>query len=126
MTVETHATVLLVEDVDRALEHYRDKLGFGVSSFELNPGHYGYASRGGCHVHFARFEGAAPRPNSEAAPPDMFDLYVYVDDVDAFHDELVERGADVLHGPVNQGYGLREIRVRDPHGYVLAFGKVLT
>jgi uncharacterized glyoxalase superfamily protein PhnB len=56
----------------------------------------------------------------------MFDLYVYVDDVDAYHDELVERGADVLHGPVNQGYGLREIRVRDPHGYVLAFGKVLT
>jgi catechol 2,3-dioxygenase-like lactoylglutathione lyase family enzyme len=125
MTVETHATVLLVEDVGRSLEHYRDKLGFDVSSFEANPEHYGHASRGGCHVHFARFEGAAPRPNSIAAPPDMFDLYVYVDDVEAAYEEFVARGAEVLHGPVDQGYGLREIRVRDPHGYILAFGKVL-
>jgi hypothetical protein len=39
--------------------------------------------------------------------------------------ELVERGAELLHGPVEQGYGLREIRVRDPHGYVLAFGQRL-
>jgi uncharacterized glyoxalase superfamily protein PhnB len=125
MTIETHATVLLVEDVGRALGHYRDRLGFEVSSFELNPGHYGYASRDGCHVHFARFDGAAPRPNSEAAPPDMFDVYVYVDDVDALHRELLERGADVMHDPIDRDYGTREIRVRDPHGYVLAFGKVL-
>lgn len=43
-----------------------------------------------------------------------------VDDV--LHEELVGRGAELLHGPVNQEYGLREIRVRDPNGYVLAFG----
>jgi uncharacterized glyoxalase superfamily protein PhnB len=55
----------------------------------------------------------------------MFDVYVYVDDVDALHAELVERGADLLHGPVEQAYGLRELRVRDPHGYVLAFGTLL-
>jgi len=123
MTIETHATVLLVEDVGRALDHYRDKLGFEVTAFDANPGHYGYASRDGCHVHFACFEGAAPRPNSTAAPPDMFD--VYVDDVDALHQELVARGADVMHAPIDRDYGTREIRVRDPHGYVLAFGKVL-
>jgi uncharacterized glyoxalase superfamily protein PhnB len=54
----------------------------------------------------------------------MFDVYVYVDDVDALHEELVGRGADLVHGPVEQGYGLREIRVRDPDGYVLAFGRL--
>jgi predicted enzyme related to lactoylglutathione lyase len=121
-----HATVLLVEDVQRALEYYRDRLGFEISEYDRLPEHYGYASRDGCHVHFARFEGVRPRPNNEVAPPDMFDIYIYVEDVDAFHSELVERGADLLHGPVDQGYGLREARVRDPHGYILAFGKVLS
>jgi predicted enzyme related to lactoylglutathione lyase len=121
-----HATVLLVEDVRRALEYYRDRLGFEISEYDRLPEHYGYASRDGCHVHFARFVGVRPRPNKEVAPPDMFDVYFYVEDVDAFHSELVERGADLLHGPVDQGYGLREARVRDPHGYILAFGKVLS
>jgi catechol 2,3-dioxygenase-like lactoylglutathione lyase family enzyme len=120
-----HATVLLVDDVQAALAYYRDKLGFDISHYERIPEHYGYASRDGCHVHFARFEGAAPRPNSDAVPPDMFDIYFYVEDVDAFHIELVERGADILQKPVNQGYGLRDFRVRDPHGYVLAFGKII-
>ncbi len=125
MTVASHATVLLVDDVGRALDYYRDKLGFEGHAWEVNPQHYGYASLGACHVHFACFKDAEPRPNSEAVPPDMFDLYVYVDDVEALYDELRERGADILNAPVNTEYGLREIRVRDPHGYILAFGKML-
>ena len=120
-----HATVLLVEDVKRALEYYRDRLGFDISHYEKLPEHYGYASRDDCHVHFASFHGVKPRPNSEVAPPDMFDIYFWVEDVDAFHGELVEGGADVIQEPVDQGYGLRDFRVRDPHGYVLAFGKIL-
>jgi predicted enzyme related to lactoylglutathione lyase len=120
-----HATVLLVEDVGLALDYYRHKLGFEVSQYERLPDHYGYASRDDCHVHFAHWEGVGPRPNSEVAGPDVFDIYVYVDDVEALHAELVERGAELLHAPVDQGYGLREIRVRDPHGYVIAFGKLL-
>jgi uncharacterized glyoxalase superfamily protein PhnB len=64
------------------------------------------------------------RPNSKEVPPDMFDAYVWVDDVDALYDELRERGAD-LHGPPStQGYGMYDFRVTDPHGYVLAFGRV--
>jgi catechol 2,3-dioxygenase-like lactoylglutathione lyase family enzyme len=121
-----HATVLLVEDVERALAYYRDKLGFEVERYARIPEHYGYASRDDCHVHFARWEGVRSRPNSEVVPPDMFDVYVYVDDVEALHEELVQRGADVLQEPVDQGYGLREIRVRDPDGFVLAFGRLLS
>jgi catechol 2,3-dioxygenase-like lactoylglutathione lyase family enzyme len=119
-----HANVLLVEDVQRALDYYRDRLGFDVEHYDANPEHYGYARRDACAVHFACFSGAGARPNSESVPPDMFDVYVYVDDVEALHEELVGRGADLVHGPVEQGYGLREIRVRDPDGYVLAFGRL--
>jgi catechol 2,3-dioxygenase-like lactoylglutathione lyase family enzyme len=122
VNVESHATVLLVDDVGKALDYYRDQLGFEGHAWEVNPTHYGYASRGGCHVHFACFHGVPPKPNHVPVPPDMFDLYVYVDDVEALHEELAARGAELLNAPVNTEYGLREIRVRDPHGYVLAFG----
>jgi predicted enzyme related to lactoylglutathione lyase len=120
-----HATVLLVEDVRRATDYYRDALGFDVELYDRIPDHYGYARRDGCHVHFAHFEGAFARPNSEVVPPDMFDAYFWVDDVERMYSDVVERGAEIVHGPVDQGYGLREFRVRDPEGYILAFGQPL-
>lgn len=125
MALTGHATVLLVEDVRRATDYYRDALGFDVELYDRIPDHYGYAQRDGCHVHFARFDGVRPRPNCEVVPPDMFDAYFWVDDVDRFYGDVVERGAEVVHGPVDQGYGLREFRVRDPNGYILAFGQPL-
>ena len=124
MKLETHATVFLVDDVARAAEYYREALGFEVELYRL-PEHYAYARRDGVSFHFARFEGAGPRPNSEAVPPDMFDAYVYVDDVAGLFAEMSERGAEIVHAPVTQGYGVLEFRVRDPHGYVLAFGRVI-
>jgi predicted enzyme related to lactoylglutathione lyase len=125
MALTGHATVLLVEDVRRATDYYRDALGFDVELYNRIPDHYGYAQRDGCHVHFARFDGVTSRPNSEVVPPDMFDAYFWVDDVDRLYGDVVERGAEVVHGPVDQGYGLREFRVRDPNGYILAFGQPL-
>jgi catechol 2,3-dioxygenase-like lactoylglutathione lyase family enzyme len=125
MALTGHATVLLVEDVRRATDYYRDALGFDVELYDRIPEHYGYAQRDGCHVHFARFDSVAPRPNSDVVPPDMFDAYFWVDDVDRLYADVVERGAEVVHGPLDQGYGQREFRVRDPEGYILAFGQPL-
>ena len=121
-----HATVLLVDDVQVAGEYYRDKLGFEVTYFDKNPSHYAYGNRGEVWMHFACFADAGPEPNSIAAPPDMFDIYIYVDDVDALHEELVGRGAEIMGVVSETGYGCREFRVRDPDGYILAFGKVLS
>jgi uncharacterized glyoxalase superfamily protein PhnB len=118
-----HATVLLVDDVGVAVEYYRDALGFEAWPWEEDPEQYGYARRDNCYLHFAHYAGG--RPNSVAAPSDMFDAYVWVDDPDLLHAEVAERGADVIQPPVDQDYGLREFRVRDPHGYILAFGRSL-
>jgi catechol 2,3-dioxygenase-like lactoylglutathione lyase family enzyme len=121
-----HATVLLVDDVQVAGDYYQDKLGFEVTYFDKNPSHYAYANRGEVRMHFACFAAAGPKPNSVAVPPDMFDIYIYVEDVDALHEELAGRGAEILAAVSETGYGCREFRVRDPHGYILAFGKVLS
>ena len=123
MPLLRHSTVLLVECVARAAGYYRDALGFDVELYDALPEHYAYATRDACSIHFACFENGQVRPNSQAVPPDMFDVYVYVDDLAALYDELVRRGAEIVHGPIDQEYGLREFRVRDPHGYILAFGE---
>ncbi len=123
MTLTGHATVLLVEDVYRAASYYRDRLGFEIVHYDRDPSHYAQAERDGCYVHFAHVEGAACRPNRDEVPPDMFDVYFWVDDVDALHAELQERGADIHDAPSTQGYGMYDFRVSDPHGYVLAFGR---
>jgi catechol 2,3-dioxygenase-like lactoylglutathione lyase family enzyme len=107
------ASVLVVADVAGSLDYYRDKLGFEVHAYEKDPTIYGYASRGRCNIHLAQ---------GRSHPNGFFDVYVYVDDVDGLYDELRERGAEILNAPVHTEYGLREIRVRDPDGYVLAFG----
>jgi catechol 2,3-dioxygenase-like lactoylglutathione lyase family enzyme len=120
-----HATVLLVDDVRRALEYYRDALGFSVEAYDRIPDHYGYAARDGCHVHFARFEGVAPMPNSERVPPACSTSISMSRTLWGCTPSSSTAAQELLHGPVEPGYGLREVRVRDTHGYVLAFGQPL-
>lgn len=124
MKLTALAPILLVPDVGAEVAYFRDRLGFDVELYDKIPEHYAYASRDDCQIHFARFKHVPPRPNSEVVPPDMSDVYLYVDDVEALYAELVERGADVILPPTTQGYGMHEIRVRDPFGYILAFGQV--
>jgi uncharacterized glyoxalase superfamily protein PhnB len=115
------APVLLVPEVQQALDYYRDKLGFEVENWEPAPATYGYARRDACTIHLAHGEKALP--NHEIVQPDLYDVYVTVEDVDGLHVELRQRGADVLHEPVERPWGMREIRVQDAFGYILAFGE---
>jgi predicted enzyme related to lactoylglutathione lyase len=117
------APVLLVPDVRATLEHYRRTLGWETEAYEAVPEDYGYARRGAWRLHFARGERA--RPNAEIVPPDFFDVYLWVDDVRALHDELADRGAEILHPPTERPWGMLEIRVRDMNGYVLGIGQAL-
>jgi uncharacterized glyoxalase superfamily protein PhnB len=48
-------------------------------------------------------------------------LYVQVPDIDAYASGLRERGVAFEGGPKTQFYGIRELRVNDPSGYVLVF-----
>jgi uncharacterized glyoxalase superfamily protein PhnB len=50
------------------------------------------------------------------------ECYVHVDDVQALHDRLDERGVDGLGPIANQDYGLREFVLTDPDGNRVRFG----
>ncbi|HKG45828.1 MAG TPA: VOC family protein [Pyrinomonadaceae bacterium] len=50
------------------------------------------------------------------------DLYTYTDDVDATYSELKDR-VDVVQGPHNTFYGMREVIIRDLNGFWITFGQ---
>ena len=50
---------------------------------------------------------------------DKLSLWLQVRDVDAEHDRLARLGVEVVEPPVDQPWGLREARVRDPDGLLL-------
>jgi hypothetical protein len=62
------------------------------------------------------------RPN-RSVMEETFDTYVWVDNVDALAAELRAKKADILEGPIDRIYRMRELLVRDLNGYVLAFGE---
>lgn len=50
-------------------------------------------------------------------------LYISVDDVDAFHQELLEKGFQAGESPHDTPAGRREFLLTDPDGYQLVFFK---
>lgn len=119
----TSCPCFLVADVRRAVEHYRDVLGFRiVGTFFEEPPVYGIVDRDRAEIHLAAATGRRGGSN-RAWRDDAIDAYVRVDDVDALHAELAARGADLLGPPVLRIYGMKEIEARDADGYVICFGQ---
>ena len=50
------------------------------------------------------------------------DLYAYTEDVDNLYDQIKER-VEIVEGPHNMFYGMREIIVRDLNGFWITFGQ---
>jgi catechol 2,3-dioxygenase-like lactoylglutathione lyase family enzyme len=123
------APVLGVRNVRDAAEYWRDVLGFHLDAqtgvFTPSPddpgGVYAIVSRDGVVVHFQIRRGEW---KSNAHGPLERDVYVYVKDLDAVHEDLARRGANLRHGPRVAPYGIREIEIEDPNGYVVTFGEV--
>jgi catechol 2,3-dioxygenase-like lactoylglutathione lyase family enzyme len=56
---------------------------------------------------------------------DKFSLWLQVRDVDAEFDRLAALGVEVVEAPVDEPWGLREGRIRDPDGLMLVIVEVL-
>ena len=54
-----------------------------------------------------------------------WNIYFWVDDAEAFFQELKDRGAIIDYDLCIQGYGVKEFGVQDLDGYDIAFGEVL-
>jgi len=106
---------LEVNSLEESVVFYQDVLGFDVVSISLNSDPPMARLRGGeLKITLAQhFETMLRRGRG-------VHFFIGVEDVDAFYEQLIERGADVLP-PVDEGWGARFITVEDPDKYRFFF-----
>ena len=102
--------VLHVVDVLATASYYRDTLGF---NWDFGDENYAVVWRDNAAVHFTR--------GPEA--PSGVHLFLWVRDVDAYYEELKERGTQAEMEPTTQPYGIREFSILDINGVAIVFGQ---
>ena len=109
------ATLFVVQDVLRSVEHYCDILGFHTQFTYGEPTFYAGVERDDLVI---RLQAASEtkRQMGQGA------VYVFVTDVDALYQELQSRGARTLNEPKDYPYGMRDFNINDIDGNQLCFG----
>jgi glyoxylase I family protein len=120
--------LIQVFDMPTSLRFYRDVLGFKVVQTS-DPGKGDLVDWCWLKLHDAElmlntaYEGSArppqPDPQRTAAHEDTC-FYFGCPDVDGAYGHLREQGADV-HEPTIAPYGMKQLYVLDPDGYMLCF-----
>lgn len=115
MTADTSTSVrYIVDDVESAIEFYRDRLGFAV---EMHPAP-GFASLSRGHLRLLLNQpgaGGAGKAGGEPAPGGWNRFQIAVDDLDGTVDRLRRNGVS-LRGETVEGKGGRQALVEDPSG----------
>ena len=119
------APVLLVADVVKASEHYRDKLGFEDVDLFGEPPNFAILRRDGLAVMLAqKGRGVKHLPNWRVVDKTV-NIYFWVDDAEALYTELRERGATIDYTIYTTPWGTREFGVQDADDHDIAFGQRL-
>lgn len=118
------APLLAVFDMRASVRFYRDVLGFEVVSTSAPGDDDGWAllRRGGAELMLNTAYGDGRRPSSPdparvAAHRDTA-LFFGCPDLDAAYAHLRAHGVDA-EAPFVQGYGMKQLYLRDPDGYTL-------
>jgi catechol 2,3-dioxygenase-like lactoylglutathione lyase family enzyme len=112
-----------VADVERSAVHYERVLGFRREYAAGSPPQFAIMTRDGLAI-MLRLVADAARISPNERQGGTWDVFFWVRDVRALHDELVASGATIAYGPVVQeSYRMEEFAIRDSDGYVLGFGQ---
>ena len=117
--------VLLVKDVVKAANHYRDAMGFGYERFCGEPPSFVILHRDGVYLMLKQAGDPKHVVPHWTVSDSLWNVYFWVSDVDALYAEFVGRGAKVDYGLCNQDYGCREFGIQDLDGHDIGFGQVI-
>jgi catechol 2,3-dioxygenase-like lactoylglutathione lyase family enzyme len=115
VSLVSSATVFVVEDVPRSVQHYCEVLGFHTEFTYGEPTFYAGVERDGVLIHLQAARETKRQPGHGA-------INVFVTDVDALYRELQLRGARILKEPKDYAYGMRDFDIHDLDGNQLCFG----
>jgi lactoylglutathione lyase len=117
--------IVSTADLPRALAFYRDLLGGSVTyEFPGPDGEPGYVGvdLGDSHLGIGR----EPAAEAGGSAPSAISLWVYTDDCDAAVERLRAAGVPIVEEPIDQPWGERVARVRDPDGNEVIVGARIT
>lgn len=117
------APVLLVKDVVAAANHYRDALGFRYERFWGEPPSFVILKRDGMSVMLRQADDPKHVVPHWTVADKLWNIYFWVSDADALHEEFVARGAMIDYGLCDQPHGCREFGVQDLDGHDIGFGQ---
>lgn len=109
--------VLQVSDVKRSEAFYCDKLGFRSHGTWGEGPDFAIVQHGRVTIALDRTRDGGPVPTNQ-----YWAAYVYVEDADALCEQVSHAGIEIVRGPEDMPYGLRDFDIRDPDGHILAFG----
>ncbi|MEL7450995.1 MAG: VOC family protein, partial [Pseudomonadota bacterium] len=119
------APVLLVHDVVKSANYYRDQVGFAVNGMWGDPPSFCILERDGfCVMLSCVDDRTAIRPHYKVVDK-MWNVYFWVDDARAMFEELKGRGATIDYELCEQPYGCLEFGIQDLDGYDIGFGQDL-
>jgi uncharacterized glyoxalase superfamily protein PhnB len=104
--------ILYVRDFAEAMNYYTQKLLFEKLWDWEEPPTFGAVKLGRVEIFFS--QGGQGHPGTW--------LSIFVDDVDDYYEQIKKLGAEVIYGPKDEPWGVREIHVRDPNQHVIRFG----
>jgi uncharacterized glyoxalase superfamily protein PhnB len=119
------APVLLVRDVVAAANHYRDALGFAYDRFWGEPPNFVILRRDGLHLMLSRAPSGTVLTPHWQVNRGIWNVYFWVNDVDALFAEFTQRGAKIDYGLGNKPYNVREFGIQDLDGHDIGFGQPL-
>jgi catechol 2,3-dioxygenase-like lactoylglutathione lyase family enzyme len=110
----------LVDDLNAAIEYYREKLGFGLD-FSYDS-FYAGVSRDGFAIHLK----CSPKTATDRAhrkQQEHLDAYINVAGVATLHEELRSRGARITKSLEARPWSCIDFYVEDPDGNILCFSE---
>jgi lactoylglutathione lyase len=117
--------VLVVEDLERALDFYVTMLGLPLGH---RSGPYAQLDTGTTRLALYRRDAMEETLGiGQLRPPDPhapgFEIGFKVDDVDVAYEEAVASGAEPVIDPTDRPWGQRTAYVRDPDGHLVEFAE---
>ncbi len=119
------APILLVADVEASADYYRDKLGFHYESFWGEPPCFCMPKRDDFLVMLSQVEDPKHIVPHYKVVNNMWNVYFWVDDVEAIYQEFKQSGAKIDYELCLQPYDVKEFGIQDLDGYDIAFGQDL-
>ncbi|GAB5409627.1 MAG: hypothetical protein BalsKO_19920 [Balneolaceae bacterium] len=119
------APILLVKDVEKSANYYRDKIGFTYERFWGDPPGFCILHRGQFSLMLSRTGHLKHIIPHYKVVHQMWNVYFWVDDAKKLYDEFIASGAIIDYHLTEKDYGCLEFGIQDLDGYDIAFGQEL-